>query len=76
LFHRVGSLTSAELQAARPLAFARHRVGLELEKPLSFTAASMRKRAEAHTNVAQTLKVQVDCTLAEFEGICQISKAL
>jgi hypothetical protein len=76
LSHRVGSLTSAELQAARPLAFARHRVGLELEKPLSFTAASVRRHAEAHTVVAQTFKVQVDCTLAEFEGICQISTAL
>jgi hypothetical protein len=30
LSRRVGSLTSAELQAARPMAFARHRVGLKL----------------------------------------------
>jgi hypothetical protein len=64
LSHRVGSLTSAELQAARPLAFLRHRVGLELEKPLSFTAASRRRQVEAHTVLAQTFKVQVDYTLA------------
>jgi hypothetical protein len=55
--HGVGSITSAELRVARPLAFSRHKVGLELNNPLSFTAASVRRNAEAHIVTRQTFKI-------------------
>jgi hypothetical protein len=74
--HGVGSVTSAELRGARPLAFSRHKVGLELEKLLSFTAASVQRHAEAHIFTPHTFNIQVDCMLAEFEGIFQILQAL
>jgi hypothetical protein len=72
----VRSFISPEAESERPLAFLRHKVGKELEKGLGCTAASARRHTEAHAVVQQALSINTDCTLAEFEGICQRSRNL
>lgn len=69
-----GYSRSNETESERPLAFLRHKVGVELEKALGGSVGSVRKHAEAHEVVQQAFKVDADCTLAEFQAICQRSK--
>jgi hypothetical protein len=70
------SFISREVESGRPLAFLRHKVGKELEKPIGCTIASARKHSEAHAVMQQAFSINTDCTLAEFEGICRRSRNL
>jgi hypothetical protein len=58
------SFISHEVESERPLAFLRHNVGKELEKPLGCTIASERKQSEAQAVVQQAFSINTDCTLA------------
>jgi hypothetical protein len=53
----------------RVLAFARHKLGLELSKPLLGSGPSASKYRDAHAVVQEVTTVDVDCCLAEFEAI-------
>jgi hypothetical protein len=54
---------------SRVLAFARHKLGLELSRPLLGSSPSMSKYRDAHALVQEVATVDVDCCLAEFEAI-------
>jgi hypothetical protein len=56
---------------ARKLLFARHTLGVELEKPLPVTSLSL-KNTEMRTQFLRIASVQADCTLAELEDICKM----
>jgi hypothetical protein len=58
---------------ARTLLFARHKLGVELEKHLPGTSLSLSKYRDAHTVSQNCMSVQTDCTLAELEGICKMT---
>jgi hypothetical protein len=51
------------------LAFARHRLRLELSKPLLGSGPSVSKYRDAHAVVQEVTTVGVDCCLADFEAI-------
>jgi hypothetical protein len=68
------SFISREVESGRPLAFLRHKVGKELEKPLGCTIASARKHSKANAVMQQDFSIITDCTLAEFEGNCRRSR--
>jgi hypothetical protein len=74
--HNAGSFCARETDSERPLAFLRHKVGMELEKSVGGTVASARKHTEAHAVVQQTFQIDADCTLAEFKVICRRSRNL
>jgi hypothetical protein len=54
---------------SRVLALARHKLGLELSRPLLGSSLSMSKYCDAHALVQDVVTVDVDCCLAEFEAI-------
>jgi hypothetical protein len=54
---------------SRALAFARHRLGLELSRPLLGSSLSTSKYRDAHALVQEVATVHADCCLAEFEDI-------
>jgi hypothetical protein len=53
----------------RVQAFARHKLGLELSKPLLGSGRSVSKYLDAHAVVQEVTTVDVDCCLAEFESM-------
>jgi hypothetical protein len=54
----------------RPLLFARHRLGKEISKNIPGTASALRKYRDCHTVSQDYLSVTVDCSLRDFEDIC------
>jgi hypothetical protein len=60
-------------KCARTLLFARHKLGVELEKHLLGTSLSLKKYRDAHTVSQNCISVQTDCTLAELEDICKMT---
>jgi hypothetical protein len=61
------SFISREAESERPLAYLRHKVGEELEKPLGCRIAFARKQTKAHAVLQQALSINTYCTLAKFE---------
>ena len=61
--------------AARPLLYARHKLGELLDKPLPTGSSSARMEQGNHSLAQSHLSVQVDCSFAEFAAICHVSKA-
>jgi hypothetical protein len=59
-------------ECARTLLFARHKLGVELEKHLLGTSLSLNKYREAHKVSQNCMSVQTVCTLAELEDICNM----
>jgi len=61
-----------EAAAARPLHFARHKLGIALDKiiprPQTCTGPG------ALTTKQEFLRMQVDCTLEEFENVCRVAR--
>jgi len=75
--HRCLSSTpdlSPEDIAARPLRYARHKLGELIDKPLPVGSSSSRMDQGNHNLTQSHLSVQVDCSLAEFRAICHVSK--
>jgi hypothetical protein len=60
---------------SRALLFAKHKLGMELSKPLPGTA-SLKKYRDAHTATQVRLSVDADCALDEFESICGLATSL
>lgn len=57
----------------RTLSFARHKLGMELDKQLPGSSSSLNKYRDAHTVAQSCIFVQVDCTLEDFQEICELS---
>lgn len=57
--------------SCRVLAFARHKLGLQLGRPLPGNSAALSKYRDAHSLVQESMTVQVDCSLEEFSSICE-----
>lgn len=70
---RCSEKSLATRECARTLSFARHKLGVELEKPLPGTSLSLNKYRDAHTVSQNCMTVQADCTLAELEDICKMT---
>ena len=69
--------TSQEREkCGRTLSFAKHKLGMELDKSLPGTATSLSKLNYAHTVSQSVISLQVDCTLAEFENTCKLATKL
>ena len=70
-------LRSSEMETVskccRTLLFAKHRLGMELDKPIPGTSSSLSKYRDAHTVSQSVVSVQVDCTLEEFEDITKLT---
>jgi hypothetical protein len=62
--------------SARPLSFARNRLGAELSKPLPGSSAALKKYTDAHAVAPDCLVVQVDCTLLEFKDLCEVATSM
>jgi len=71
--HSRPSEPSVGLMCGRTLFFARHKLGVELDKPFPGTISSLGKYRDAHTVSQSLLSVQVDCTLHEFEDISKLT---
>ena len=69
--------TSQEREkCGRTLSFAKHKLGMELDKSLPGTTSSLSKFNDAHTVSQSVISLQVDCTLAEFENTCKLATKL
>lgn len=69
---QVHAFSSNEI-GARPLIFARQKIGIELQRALHGTTRLIRMYQDAHCVAQDSISVEVDCTLTEFEGICQLA---
>jgi hypothetical protein len=54
---------------SRVLAFRKHKLGLELSKPVLVSGPSVSTYRDAHAVVQEVTIVEVDCCLADFEAI-------
>jgi hypothetical protein len=57
--------------SCRVLAFVRHKLGVQLGRPLPGNSATLSKYRDAHSIVQESMTVQVECSLADFSGICE-----
>jgi hypothetical protein len=58
------------------LSFAKHKLGMELDRPLPGTTSSLIKFNDAHTVSQSVISLHVDCTPAEFENTCKLATTL
>jgi hypothetical protein len=73
----IQSSTSQEREkCGRTLSFAKHKLGMELEKSLPGTTSSLSKFNDAHTVSRSAISLQIDCALAEFGNICRLATSL
>jgi hypothetical protein len=71
------SSTSHEgARCLRTFSFAKHKLGMELDKPLPGTSSSLSKFGDAHTVSQSVISLQVDCTLSEFGDMCNMVTSL
>jgi hypothetical protein len=71
------SSTSQEgARCGRTLSFAKHKLSMELDKPLPGSTSFLSKFSDAHTVSQSVMSLQVDCTLEEFGNICKIATSL
>jgi hypothetical protein len=60
-------------KSAGSLLFARHKRGVELEKPFPRARLSSKIDIDAHTVSQNSTLVQVESTLAELDDICKMA---
>jgi hypothetical protein len=58
------------------LSFAKHKLGMELDRTLPGTTSSLSKFNDGHTVSQSVISLQVDCKLAEFENTCNLATIL
>jgi hypothetical protein len=70
------SISLEREKCGRMLSFAKHKLGMELDRSLPGTTSSLSKFNDAHTVSQSVISLQVDCTLAEFENTCKLATTL
>jgi hypothetical protein len=64
------SISLEREMCCRMLSFAKHKLGMELDRSLPGTTSSLSKFYDAYTVSQTVISLRVDCTLAEFENTC------
>jgi hypothetical protein len=62
------SMSHEREKCGRMLAFAKHKLGVELDRSLPGTTSSLSEFNAAHTVSHSFISLQIDCTLADFEN--------